>query len=120
LIANPDRGFWNPNLSTRGDDLIVFDHETAFSFLLEVLPDAEPWKLLRVRYLDDHVFIRRLRGEVVDLERPQEALAGLREDVVADVPKEWNKGSIERILEHLMACRDHAEEFIEAIRRRLA
>ncbi len=77
LIENPDRGFRNPNLFTRGDELIVFDHETAFSFLLAILPDAEPWKLTQARYLDNHVFIRRLRGEVVDLERVQDALADL-------------------------------------------
>lgn len=120
LIENPDRGFRNPNLFTAGDDLIVFDHETAFSFLLDVLPTGEPWKLARTPYLSDHVFFHRLRGKVIDLERFESALAALDGGLVADVPEEWNNGDVERIYDHLRGCRDHAGEFVEAVRRRLA
>jgi hypothetical protein len=62
LIQNPDRRFGNPNLGTSGNELIIFDHESAFSFLLEILPSAEPWRLDSEIYLDNHVFARSLRG----------------------------------------------------------
>jgi len=39
LIQNPDRKFNNPNLGSHDEDLFVFDHELAFSFLLSVLPN---------------------------------------------------------------------------------
>jgi len=42
LIQNPDRRFSNPNLFTRGDSLLIFDHETAFSFLVALFPSATP------------------------------------------------------------------------------
>jgi hypothetical protein len=45
LIENPDRRYSNPNLLTKGDELFAYDHEMAFSFLLDLLPSAEPWKL---------------------------------------------------------------------------
>lgn len=33
LIQNPDRHTVNPNLWTRSDRLVVYEHEQAFSFL---------------------------------------------------------------------------------------
>ena len=39
LIDNPDRKFSpNPNLFSRGDTIFVFDHELAFSFMLDISP----------------------------------------------------------------------------------
>ena len=46
LIQNPDRTFNNPNLGSRSDDLFIFDHELAFSFLLGIFPSQTPWRLL--------------------------------------------------------------------------
>ncbi len=56
LIQNIDRRFDNQNLLTRGDSIFLFDHELAFSFLLEILASATPWRLNTQRYLDNHVF----------------------------------------------------------------
>lgn len=63
LIQNPDRGFNNPNLFTKGDSFLVFDHETAFSFLFDILPSPTPWKLGGQPYLTDHVFYRKARSD---------------------------------------------------------
>ena len=62
LIQNPDRAFNNPNLASRGDDIFVFDHEMAFSFLLGILPNQTPWRLEHEEYLGRHVFARKLKG----------------------------------------------------------
>lgn len=67
LIQNPDRRFSNPNLLTRGDEIFLFDHELAFSFLLDILPSEEPWRLESQRYLSDHVFRRALKSKVIRL-----------------------------------------------------
>ena len=50
LIQNPDRTFRNPNLGSRGDDLFIFDHELAFSFLLNIFPSQTPWRLVTEDY----------------------------------------------------------------------
>jgi len=68
LIQNPDRKFSpNPNLFTRADQIFVFDHELAFSFLESIFTSKTPWKLDQSRYLSDHVFFRRLKGLEIDL-----------------------------------------------------
>jgi hypothetical protein len=124
LIDNPDRRYSNPNLFTRGNDVIVFDHESAFSFLLAILPVMQPWKLIGTPYLDDHVFYRRLKRQTVDLTEFCDALARLEDDlvdrIVADMPPEWNNGSLLKVADHLRAMGEHADEFTEAVRRRLA
>ena len=68
LIQNPDRRYDNPNLLTRADDMFVYDHEAAFSFLLDVRPSSTPWMLDREAYLREHVFFKRLRSKPIDLQ----------------------------------------------------
>lgn len=124
LIQNTDRRFENQNLLTRGDDIFVFDHELAFSFLQDVLPPPTPWRLDNQRYLAHHVFYKQLRKRSIDLNGFTGALLALPEaalrDIVADVPTEWNNEIVPRIEEHLRTVSNHAVEFAEEIRRTLA
>jgi hypothetical protein len=94
LIQNADRRFDNPNLFTRGDSLLVFDHETAFSFLLALFPSPTSWKLGDQQYLTHHVFYRKLKSKAINLSRFTASLSGLSDallaDIVAEVPAEWN------------------------------
>jgi hypothetical protein len=122
LIQNPDRCFDNPNLFTRSDGLFVYDHEAAFSFLLDVLPTGSPWQADQQRYMERHVFFRRLKSKPIDLGGFCADLARLSDEVlgrmVTEVPPEWdNEESIARIVRHLSEVRDHADDFAESIRR---
>jgi hypothetical protein len=123
LVQNPDRKYSNPNLFAKGDSLIIFDHETAFSFLLALFP-SDPWSLDDQQYLSEHVFFRTLKSKGVDLTAFTNSLAGLSDVVLAeflaDVPSEWCDDSLPKIKEHLGAIRDHGAEFAEAVRRFLA
>ena len=121
FIQNPDRRFGNPNLFAKGDSLLVFDHEMAFSFLLDILPSPTPWKLGTQRYLADHVFFTKLKSKPIDLEGFARLLAGLSDsrigDLTANVPAEWNNGVLFKIESHVRALREHGGEFVEEIRR---
>jgi hypothetical protein len=121
LIQNPDRRSGNPNLFRKGKDVHIFDHEMAFSFLLDVLPSPEPWRLDMQRYLENHVFYRGLKSQPIELEGFTAVLAGLSDEViaemVADVPAEWNNGTVNGIERHLRALREHASEFADEVRR---
>jgi hypothetical protein len=125
LIQNPDRRFNpNPNLFSRGDEIILFDHELAFSFLEDIFPSETPWRLDRCNFLSDHVFFRRLKGKEIDLLAFTDALSALSERVLpailAEVPGEWNNGNLPKIDGHLRAVAGQAAAFAEEIRRRLA
>jgi hypothetical protein len=121
LIQNPDRRYINPNLMAKGDTMVVFDHEVAFSFLLDISPSPSPWDLNGRGYLREHVFFRQLKSQLIDLKpftaKLIELSSGALHEIFADVPQEWNNENGLRIAQHLSAMRDHAEEFAEHIRR---
>jgi hypothetical protein len=124
LIDNPDRSYKNPNLFTRGDEVFVFDHELAFSFLLAIQLSPTPWRLDGKTYLDDHVFGRCLKSKSIELGTFEAALANLPavalDGIVAEIPEEWNNEYVTRIERHLCDVSAHAVEFTEEVRRRLA
>jgi hypothetical protein len=124
LVQNPDRRFNNPNLFTRGNGIFLFDHELAFSFLLDILESAMPWRLDDQRYLSDHVFYRKLKGKPIDIAGFTARLAALPgsalDAILAEVPVEWNNESLSKIERHLRTISAHATEFAEEVRRRLA
>jgi hypothetical protein len=124
LVQNPDRRFNNPNLLTRANEIFLLDHELAFSFLLDILAPAEPWRLDGQHYLNEHVFYRALKSKVIDITGFADTLAALSgpalEGILNDVPPEWNNGSLAKIERHLRTVSGHAAEFAEEIRRRLA
>lgn len=123
LIQNPDRSFSNPNLGSRGDDLFVFDHEMAFSFLLNILPNPTPWVLAGEEYLGRHVFAKVLK-KVAFPDDFGEALASLTDEVLQslarDVPEEWMSDDLVKIQTHLSVMKEHGREFAEEVLRRLA
>jgi hypothetical protein len=121
LIQNPDRMHSNPNLLSKGDTIMVFDHEVAFSFVRDILPSPRPWELDRQGYMINHVFYRQLKGQQLDISRFSANLETLSyavlDEIFADVPLEWNNGDEPKISQHIFAVRDHTEEFADEIRR---
>jgi hypothetical protein len=124
LVQNPDRRTENPNLLTQGDNIYVYDHETSFSFLLAILKSDKPWNIEGETYLENHVFYRRLKSKRIDLADFAEELKSLTANVLAEIrgelPAEWQHDDLDKIEAHLTAVHDHAEEFTEQVRRRLA
>jgi HipA-like kinase len=124
LVQNSDRSYDNPNVFTRGDSMYAYDHEMAFSFLLDIRPSPTPWILDREAYLDRHVFFTRLKGKQIDLANFAERLKFLTDAVLAavraSVPESWANPDWLRIEAHLRVVRQHADEFVESVQRRLA
>lgn len=122
LVQNVDRRRENPNLGTQGDQIVIFDHECAFSFLLAILPSPRPWELVNEVYLANHVFRSSLNGLQYDGSF-REKLSSLSDDVIAgfveNVPDEWPRDYIPRIEQHLRLMRDNAEVFINNLQRSL-
>jgi hypothetical protein len=123
LIQNPDRRFANPNLGSRGDDLFIYDHESAFSFLLDIFPSRTPWRLDEERYLEGHVFARALRQVAFPpdfLQRLDVLTTEVTGYFTSQIPTEWKSDGLSRIELHLALMSEHAAEFAEEIARRLA
>jgi hypothetical protein len=123
LIQNPDRSFKNPNLGSRGDDLFIYDHESAFSFLFDILPSPNPWRLGTERYLNGHVFAKALNGVIFPADFLQR-LGNLSNEVTRyfseQIPEDWKSDDLLKIEAHLALMSEHAAEFAEEVTRRLA
>ena len=109
LIQNPDRRAVNPNCVFLGDDLLLYDHESAFTHFLTILPKPL-WEAGGVDFLKNHIFWQALRGETLELNRLQGALEAIDADRITEylqsIPDEWNGQAItgERIQSHLLDC----------------
>lgn len=107
LIQNPDRRQDKPNLLRKGDDLAIFDHEMAFSFLYALVPDEFPWEGKGMDFAMNHVFYRGLKGQSISFERMQgalEAVDGVRiSEYVDAVPSVWksNNDAVNKIKGYL-------------------
>jgi hypothetical protein len=123
LSENDDRRHDNTNLLVRGDEIFVFDHELAFSFLYSVGGRGQPWMVANRQSMVRHVFYFDLKRKEIDLEDFMMRLAGLGEAemsrIVHAVPEEWRGEHLSKISAHIQAVREHVGEFETEIRRRL-
>jgi len=109
LIQNPDRRQANPNCAFLGNNLLIFDHESAFSHFMSILPVA-PWDAGGLAFLKDHIFFQALRGGNLALDRFQGALEAVDEsrldEYIEAVPAEWNGQTTtgEKIKTYLIDC----------------
>lgn len=93
MISNADRRQEKPNFLTNGDDILIFDHELAFGFTLELpfLRNPEPW-IIREQdliWIRDNFCFNRIKGKQFDFSAFQQKLTGIDNTF-------WNK--IETIL----------------------
>jgi HipA-like kinase len=115
LISNDDRRRGNSNVLVRGDDIVVIDHEAAFSFLYLVSARNRSWEVGHLNAVRNHVFFYQLRRQPLDLGNFIARLAALSdgklESIIRDVPGQWYHSDLGRISEHLRSIRHHAGEF---------
>jgi hypothetical protein len=71
FILNPDRTADRPNLLWKDEELVLFDHELAFSFLYAIGGSAEPWTDRFEGPLRSHVFYLPLKSLLAPLDRFQ-------------------------------------------------
>lgn len=123
LIHNPDRRRGKPNLLWKGNELVVIDHEMAFSFLLAVPAVKQPWLLAEQPYLIEHIFFQHLKETEINLDRIIGSIEALNEDIweglTSIVPETWKGTEFERIRKHIKSVQQHLTEFVSDARRML-
>lgn len=126
LIRNFDRRAEKPNLLSDGDRLYVIDHELAFGFLFELLPNSTPWLLSEadLKILPSHLLYKKFSAATFDVDDHVERLERLDEafwhKAWQELPPQWQHEQFERIRECMLAVRGHAKEFYEQLTHHLA
>lgn len=120
LIQNPDRRASNPNLLVASSEYFVIDHDLAFSFMFEVGSVARrPWEIANLPFLQEHAFYIRLKGRNPSMLGFWAALKSMTEPeidtIMDDIPAEWRGRGLQKIQDHLVAVRDHADDFCDQV-----
>lgn len=117
LIQNPDRTTRKPNCALRAGQLMAFDFELAFSFLLLIGNLTPPWQVAAHSMGLQHLFYQALKDKTLDWQPFIVALRKLTkrrlQKLSAELPPAWQAQS-ERVCQHVLeAKRNSAKLEIE-------
>jgi hypothetical protein len=124
LVQNPDRLPSNPNCAIRAGNLIAFDFNLAFSFLLPLIgQQPEPWELSKLGIGQNHLFNRSLRSQAIDWEPFLLSVRQLTVDGVEElcrlVPPEWGAWDT-KICEHFTSIIGNVDKLEFELQRSLS
>lgn len=128
IVQNPDRRDGNSNCLVRGDELMIIDHELAFSHGL-VIGWRPPWAVGGLRALETsgfHIFRAGLRNHAIDFVAIGDRWKALSDADIASyetaVPHEWNgvSNAIRSALSLIKDARDNIKDCLVEIRRVLS
>lgn len=121
FISNPDRRLDKPNMLTNGENVLIFDHELAFDFVLQLFKNKTPWQLRPEdkEWIKRHYFFSILKGNENEFEEFVSEFGKLTpnfwEKLKSIIPKEWQTDQIDEIKDYLTSLISHKESFIEEL-----
>lgn len=119
LIQNSDRAAYNPNLLRSGDDLILIDHEEAFSAAVDGY-GSRPWTLDGMTMFSpgnaQHVLVSKLHPRSkCDFKRCAAAWKALDLRALAEygatAPSTWDHGAIDLIHDYITEAQAMVDTF---------
>jgi hypothetical protein len=119
FIQNSDRTIKKPNMMTDGNEIVIFDHELAFGFVLDIFQNKQPW-IIRdadLEWIKQHCILPKIRGKEFDFQHFSEGLSTLTEDFWERawflIPEEWRSlPQFNNIKQYLTAICNNKEVFI--------
>ncbi|WP_158994365.1 HipA family kinase [Mucilaginibacter sp. L196] len=125
FISNADRRIEKPNFLTNGDEIIIFDHELAFGFTMELsfLRNSEPWKIRSqdLNWINDNFCFNRLKGKQFDYSSFQSKLElidnSFWDKIETILPPDWLTEQVDEIKKHLNTLMSRADIFTSELNR---
>lgn len=128
FIANTDRGHQRPNVISNGSNLLIYDHELAFSFLL-ILPflrNKTPWILNEAdrNLYENHFFYKWLKERKPDLTEHVDKLKCFNtvfwSKVYENLPDEWRTDKVSEIEPYLTGIIENLPYFAKSLNKTIA
>lgn len=125
LIGNPDRRIDKPNFLTNGKDLLIYDHEMAFSFV-QVLPflrNPTPWIIPDgdMEWIERNFCYRQLKGKELDFTDFVDRFARLNGEfwlkAMEVTPQDWRNEHLATIQHQVSQVVEHKNEFATELNR---
>lgn len=128
FIANADRGAGKPNVLSNGDNLLILDHELAFSFadILPFLRNKEPWIIgdMEKEMYQSHYFFPFLNKREIDFSPFTNKLVWLNDNfwnkAFSLIPPEWKTPELDDIKLHLDSIVNNRQSFSDQLTKILA
>jgi hypothetical protein len=125
LVQNPDRTPLRPNCGSRSGTIMVYDFETAFSFLFLIGDQREPWQVSQHGIAPNHLFFNVLRQRKAEvtwepiLNRIRHLSSEGLEEMTATLPPDWRQRCKE-IENHIINVRRNLNKFELELQRSLS
>jgi hypothetical protein len=121
FISNPDRRIDKQNMLTDGNNVLIFDHELAFSFIMAITKSPSPWLIspADLNWIKNHFFYNILKEFKPNFANFVENLSGLNSDFWAKltdlIPNAWTTYQIGQIQTNLQSIVENRKYFLEQL-----
>lgn len=117
-IQNPDRTNEKPNMMTNGTEIVIYDHELAFSFVFNIFPNPESWRVqpADLEWINKHILLSKVKGRDFDFNAFMKRFDNLDqnfwETVRGMIPQEWLSDQFDKIKQHFTQICSNKDAFI--------
>ena len=117
-IQNPDRTNEKPNMITDGTEIVIYDHELAFSFVLDIFTNPKPWEIRQtdLEWINKHCLLPKIKGKGFYFGEFSQRFDNLDENFWETartlIPDEWLSDQFDRIKQHFSAICNNKDAFI--------
>ena len=122
FISNVARRTENPNLLTDGNNLLIFNHQSAFDFLNDGYKNKTPceFRPQDMDWIKSHVFFPYLKNKFPDFSILVNKLTRLDDNfwnkAFSLIPDEWKTDELEEIKSHCQAIIAHKDAFLQSLK----
>jgi hypothetical protein len=122
FISNVARRTEHPNLLTDGNNLLIFNHQSAFDFLNDGYKNKTPWEFRPQDkdWIKSHVFFPYLKNKFPDFSILINKLERLDDNfwnkAFSLIPEEWKTDELEEIKSHSQAIIANKNTFLQSLK----
>lgn len=122
FISNADRNINKPNAGTTdGNNIVIFDHELAFGFVMDIIKNNTPWIFSEADkgWIKNHYFYSVLMGSEHDFEGFVDMFDRLDNNfwsvATSLIPSEWHCSQINEIQTKLVQLVENKSTFLDEL-----
>ncbi len=121
FISNADRNEEKRNMLTDGETIMIFDHELAFGFVMDIIKNPKPWIISEAdkTWIKKHFFYPALRDNEHNFDNFVETFEVLDQnfwDKAVDlIPDEWKNEQVDQIKTNLTSLIRNKSIFLEEL-----
>jgi hypothetical protein len=126
LIQNADRTAEKPNMISDGSEIVIYDHEVAFGFILDLFKNPRPWEIRPAdhEWIKKHCLLPKIRGKDFDFGAFCQRFDNLDENFWKTarslIPAEWMSEQFDLVKQHLSAICNNKDAFIRELKKLMA